>query len=113
MSIESILERIAVALEGGAKTPAAAPAAAAAPAKAVKPAAKPAAAAPAQAEAPAEAAAVTHKEMAEKIVALIQANKRADAVKLLADHGAKAISEVKPADVQAVHDKAAAILELA
>jgi hypothetical protein len=101
MSIESILERIAVALEGGAKTPAAAPAAA--PAKAAKPAAKPAEA----------AATISHKEMGESIVKLIQANKRADAVKLLADHGAKAISEVKAADVVAVYNKAAAILELA
>jgi hypothetical protein len=116
MSIESILERIATALERAATAPvlglpAAAPAAT--PAKAAKPAAK-AAAAPAPAEAPAEAAAtISHKEMGEAIVKLIQANKRADAVNLLQDHGAKAISEVKAADVQTVYEKANAILELA
>jgi hypothetical protein len=113
MSIEDILTRIAVALEGGAKTPAAA-LAAASTVKAAKPAARAAAATPAPAEASAEATAeVTHKEMGEAIVALIQANKRADAVALLAAHGAKAISEVKPADVATVHAKAKAILELA
>ena len=111
MSLETILERIATALEGGAKTPAAAPAAA--PAKAAKPAAKPAAATPAQAEAPAEATAITRTLMGEAVVQLIQANKRADAVKLLADHKAKAISEVPEADIEAVYHKAKAILELA
>ena len=108
MSIESILERIATALERGSVPTSAAPAAAPAkPAKAAKPAT------PAPAEASAEATAATPKEMGEAIVALIQANKRADAVALLAKYGAKAISEVKPADVQAVHDNAKAILELA
>ena len=112
MSIESILERIATALERGSVPTSAAPAVA--PAKAAPKPAKATAAAPAQAEAPAEAAAtISHKEMGEAIVALIQANKRADAVALLAKYGAKAISEVKPADVQAVHDNAKAILELA
>jgi hypothetical protein len=112
MSIESILERIATALERG-SVPTSAPAPAAAPA-AKKAAAKAAAPAPAEAEAPAEAAAtISHKEMGEAIVKLIQANKRADAVALLAAHGAKAISEVKAADVQTVYEKANAILELA
>jgi hypothetical protein len=113
MSIEEILTRIAVALEGGAGVRANAAVPAAAPAKTATKPAKAAAAAPAPAEATAEATAATPKEMGEAIVALIQANKRTDAVALLAKYGAKAISEVKPADVQAVHDNAKAILELA
>ena len=123
MSIEKNIERIADALEAIAKGAALAiPPQGATPA-AMKPAAtKPAAvkaatkAAPAPAPEPeptaeAEAAeAVTKEQVGNVIVALIQANQRDAAVKLLGSYGAKAVSEVKEADYAALHAKGTAIL---
>ena len=118
MSIEKNIERIADALEAIAKGAALAiPPQGATPA-ATKPAAVKAAtkAAPAPAPEPeptaeAEAAeAVTKEQVGNVIVALIQANQRDAAVKLLGSYGAKAVSEVKEADYAALHAKGTAIL---
>jgi hypothetical protein len=57
------------------------------------------------------AEAVTKQAVGDKIVALIQANQRAAAVKILNDHGAKALSDVKEVDYQSVYDAASALLD--
>jgi cell division septation protein DedD len=54
---------------------------------------------------------LTREAVGEKIVALIQANQRPAAVKILKDHGAKAVSELKPEDFASAYEAAAAILD--
>jgi hypothetical protein len=127
MSIEQSIDRLSAAIEAlasvrptgtasadaatPAKTPVASaskPVAARQPAKA-RPAPAPT---PEAADADEEVATELSREaVGEKIVALIQSNQRPAAVKILKDHGAKAVSEVKPEDFQAVHDAATAILD--
>jgi len=110
MSIEKNIERIADALEALVKAPVTGnPPAKVEAAKPVK-AEKPVKAAPA---AEPETTAVSKETVGNAIVALIQANQREAAVKLLASYGAKAVSEVKEADYAAVLQKANDILATA
>lgn len=123
MSIEKNIERIADALEliakGAGSVANAAPGAVpAAKAVTAKPAAvvktKPVAVAePAAEEVEAEGETIGKEQLANIIVALIQANLRTEAVKLLSSYGAKAVSEVKEADYAALHAKGSAILATA
>ena len=109
MSIEKNIERIADALEALVKAPVTGnPPAKVETAKPAK-AEKPVKAAPAAEPKPAEE--VSKEAVGNAIVALIQANQREAAVKLLAKFGAKAVSEVKPENYSAVLAEASAILE--
>jgi len=118
MSIESILERIAVALERGAASPVtvlplpAAPIPGTPVGASAKKAAKTAVAEAKKATEAAAPEGVTSKQMGDKIVELIQGNQRAAAVKILAGVGAKAISEVPEDKYAEVYAAAVEILSL-
>lgn len=126
MSLEDAINRLAAAIEKQTATvgvvhaaPAAeAPAKPAKPPKAEKPEQPPKSSSPPPketAETAAESAgspAVSAKQMGAKIVALIQGNKRTEAVQLLKKYGAASVSEVKPEHVQAVHDEAGTLLTI-
>jgi len=114
MSIEAILERIAIALEkGGGVTSNAAPAKDPGPAVEKKPVGRPPKPAPETKPEPEATDEVTKKQVGDAIVALIQGNQRAAASKLLKQYSAGSVSELKEADYQAVFEAATAILETA
>jgi hypothetical protein len=115
MTIEAVLERIAIALEKIALSPVtgnAAPAPAKDP-ETKRPVGRPAKTTPDTKPEPEATGEVTKKQVGDAIVALIQGNQRAAASKLLKQYSAGSVSELKEADYQAVFEAATAILETA
>ena len=114
MSLDSILERIAVALETIAGNAAPAADKPASKPRAAKPASAPAAseptvvaatATPTAAPVAASTPAVTREQIANGVTALINGGKREAVAAILKEHGASNISTIKPEHYASVHAK--------
>jgi hypothetical protein len=108
MSIETILERIAVALEGGKGAPAKQEIAAGPKPASVDATAKPGPGRPRRATAepaPVKAAGkkLTAKDVADEVIALAATNRPA-AIAILAEYGVTQVAQLKPEDYQPVLD---------